>query len=675
MTSQNVAVCVAPSILYQQSRKNTASTPDENSLATVLVQFLIEHYEDVFGEEAVTSLGEESDIEQDVSDDQAEELGRISSISDDELGKNERKFSSSEGFLGLGQASILGLGGSDSNLDRTDTDEDSRLRVRRNTTDNNLWDTKSTPSTPLSSRKEWSLLEHRKHKEDFPKSMENLLYNFVCYTRQLSDLETVNNSETFEIKNEPNRKVKKKLSSTSNSFELIEHKTTPETTNYTRNQQSSPQIMKVTFPNKQESSKSWSPQLRMRSTDMKENGYVASPNRSPIATHLNGRTRKNWFRLAGSKSVDEARIDKDLKKVTPKLKHKRSFDSSSSNQNGTSEVTHRKLVASKSDDSICLSRENSIEENSRPNVRLSPEIIFQSIDRKRQPAVPTYDEHMFLRSQAIQRKTQYAHLHEASSTPKQRDRPERPTNFSAPLSGCSHTGKSTNEVPLSLSLDSSRLQRLRMLTSPQSEFQAAAKGRQLGSSSPVLQSHSVSQEYRPCAAASQTNDIKLASLYKRTQTPDSGITSENSMTNSVSDDTQSLEGNIDKMTETMSPGTPIKTSNSYLPLGDLFPPEARNASVNLSSIIQRDMWFAGELPKYSVQKLSRDRSGVLTDSSTKVYTEREHQRILHNFFIIKHDDTSNSASTCSSLSEDFADIKSPSHEDIKNIITQEESYV
>ena len=62
MTSQNLAICIAPSLVWS-SKILVPSSPKETTSACELVQFIIDNYTFIFGEDAITILGDISEIQ------------------------------------------------------------------------------------------------------------------------------------------------------------------------------------------------------------------------------------------------------------------------------------------------------------------------------------------------------------------------------------------------------------------------------------------------------------------------------------------------------------------------------------------------------------------------------------------------------------------------------------
>lgn len=62
MTSQNLAICIAPSLIWT-SKVLKPSSPMETVSSCEIVQFVIENYIEIYGEEATTIMGDESEIE------------------------------------------------------------------------------------------------------------------------------------------------------------------------------------------------------------------------------------------------------------------------------------------------------------------------------------------------------------------------------------------------------------------------------------------------------------------------------------------------------------------------------------------------------------------------------------------------------------------------------------
>ena len=74
MTSQNLAICIAPSLVWS-SKAIMPSCAKETTAACELVQFMIDHYIGIFGEDATRVLGDESEIQPPVTyDDEDDDM-------------------------------------------------------------------------------------------------------------------------------------------------------------------------------------------------------------------------------------------------------------------------------------------------------------------------------------------------------------------------------------------------------------------------------------------------------------------------------------------------------------------------------------------------------------------------------------------------------------------------
>ena len=205
MTSFNLGVCVAQSILKPAQSVKAETAEQAKSTAPQFVEFIIDHFPEIFGEDAVTILGDTSEIVVDVP--------VITENGDSEV------FDSTE----ESQTRSLSLHHSDSNLYQSVKTDDKKEPAGNLLTvkDNGANVSKSTPSSPKLQRKQDKGLDP----SDVSKKVHSAFYHpkhSPRYIRRNSDKSSKNESDK-PVDSERSRKKPVILTTTTSSAELIEH--------------------------------------------------------------------------------------------------------------------------------------------------------------------------------------------------------------------------------------------------------------------------------------------------------------------------------------------------------------------------------------------------------------------------------------------------------------------
>ena len=200
MDSYNLATCVAPSVLRSPVNGNVALLPDEMKALSEVVQFCIDNFKNIFGDEALTCLGEEHEIElEPVDSDESENL----------LDQGYTSRNSSVDALDDVDAN----GGIDSLFNQS-TDPLKRFKpVKRK-----VRKTRSNPSSPHIRRKS-SLDDNNNGESNF---LDGTSTGFR-FRRRRSSQDNTDVNGNYDYWTLGNRRAKRMLSSSANSAELIKH--------------------------------------------------------------------------------------------------------------------------------------------------------------------------------------------------------------------------------------------------------------------------------------------------------------------------------------------------------------------------------------------------------------------------------------------------------------------
>ena len=212
MTSFNLGVCVAQSILKPAESVKAETAEQAKSTAPQFVEFIIDNFPEIFGENAVTVLGDTSEIIVDVP--------TVAENGDSGV------FDTAEESRPRSQS----LHHSDSSIYKSVTEEDKTEQTGNLLTvmDNNANLSKSTPSSPKLQRKSEKTLDPN----DISKKVHSAFYHpkySPRYIRRNSDksskIESDKHREAVRSRKEPERSRKKPviLTTTTSSAELIEH--------------------------------------------------------------------------------------------------------------------------------------------------------------------------------------------------------------------------------------------------------------------------------------------------------------------------------------------------------------------------------------------------------------------------------------------------------------------
>ena len=211
MTSLNLGVCVAPSILKPAESVNAETAEHAKITAPQFVEFIIDNFPEIFGEDAVTVLGDISEIVVDVPI--ITENGH-SDVFDTAEESRSRSHS---------------LHHSDSSIYKSVTAEDKteqmgNLLTVKDNNGNNL--SKSTPCSPKMQRKQEKTLDPN----EISKKVHSAFYHpkhSPRYIRRNSDKSSNNESEKLRDVDRSRRDTERKkpviLTTTTSSAELIEH--------------------------------------------------------------------------------------------------------------------------------------------------------------------------------------------------------------------------------------------------------------------------------------------------------------------------------------------------------------------------------------------------------------------------------------------------------------------
>lgn len=211
MTSLNLGVCVAPSILKPAESVNAETAEQAKITAPQFVEFIIDNFPEIFGEDAVTVLGDISEIVVDVPI--VTENGHSDAF---DTAEESRSRSHS-------------LHHSDSSIYKSVTEEDKaeqsgNLLTVKDNNDNNL--SKSTPCSPKLQRKQKKTLDPN----EISKKVHSAFYHpkhSPRYIRRNSDKSSKNESEKPRDAERSRRDTERKkpviLTTTTSSAELIEH--------------------------------------------------------------------------------------------------------------------------------------------------------------------------------------------------------------------------------------------------------------------------------------------------------------------------------------------------------------------------------------------------------------------------------------------------------------------
>ena len=212
MTSLNLGVCVAPSILKPAESENVETAEQAKLTAPQFVEFIIDNFPDIFGEDAVTVLGDISEIIVDVPI--VIENGHSDVF---ETAEESRSRSQS-------------LHHSDSSIYRSVTVEDKaeqtgNLLTVKDDNGNNLL-SKSTPCSPKLQRKQEKTLDPN----EISKKVHSAFYHpkhSPRYIRRNSDKSSKSESEKLRDAERSRKDTERKkpviLTTTTSSAELIEH--------------------------------------------------------------------------------------------------------------------------------------------------------------------------------------------------------------------------------------------------------------------------------------------------------------------------------------------------------------------------------------------------------------------------------------------------------------------
>ena len=201
MTSFNLGVCVSPSMLWPPSSVRAETAEQAKSTAPQFVEFIIDHFPDIFGDDAVCVLGMKSEI---VVDTPVANSGSESET----LASDESCPRSTS------------LHHSDSSLYKVATDRDNNEQPGTLLTVKETQMSKSTPSSPVHQRK-----KHDRDESDISRKIHTAFYHPKHSPRpgrRRSDQSSTSDDVT-PTKPQDTVSTNRTLTSITTSAELIEH--------------------------------------------------------------------------------------------------------------------------------------------------------------------------------------------------------------------------------------------------------------------------------------------------------------------------------------------------------------------------------------------------------------------------------------------------------------------
>jgi hypothetical protein len=212
MTSFNLGVCVAPSILKPAESVKAETAEQAKSTAPQFVEFIIDNFPGIFGQEAVTILGDISEIIVDIP--------TVTENGDSEVFDNGEESQRRSQSLHLSDSSIY------KSVNAEDKSEPTSNMLTVQDHNGNL--SKSTPNSPKAARKSDKTLDTN----DVSKKVHSAFYHpkhSPRYIRRNSDKssktesEKTRDAERSRQDSERSRKKPVILTTTTSSAELIEH--------------------------------------------------------------------------------------------------------------------------------------------------------------------------------------------------------------------------------------------------------------------------------------------------------------------------------------------------------------------------------------------------------------------------------------------------------------------
>ena len=358
MNAYNLSICVSPSIM-QPLESRHISACEQTAGTSEVVCFLIENYILIFGEESEYILGEESDIVFDngPGEDSDSSLDQDASLQSIDC-EDEQNDSDKEGrFTGHSDLSEL-----ESNLHTTFAHSDSSLESNESeeripkinvpsvsmVPENIMIESKSSPNSPVHLRKDLP----RSQSHDVGKALNEVFE----YQRVEAYFQT-DHGETYQRRLLRQPRPKRFLSSSTTSAELIEHK-------------------RYVSESEQQSSKEET-KFESRPIDMERKPKSATQQRtgSPFSRSIVLKKRERSGNSLSEDLYDFSSVGSHDGASSP-TRSESPYDSSME----TSPVITKRQVSPPILQSV--------------EVSAAPKVAFKSVDRRRQPAAPSYDEHL-----------------------------------------------------------------------------------------------------------------------------------------------------------------------------------------------------------------------------------------------------------------------------------------
>lgn len=333
MNAYNLAVCVAPSMLWPPKGSNIAAT-EQSSAVPPFVQFLIDNCIEIFGEDVVTILGDRSEIV--LNQEQLEPENGIEIRTFNSQSSTDDGLESPEPLSPRNERSSLHL--SDSNLYNADGRSKNLLSAgvpERNSV--------STPNSPCASPSSSPKL--RRPDIEISNQLRNAFYepnsHMSAQDGRRSSEPSEFSSESTKMRIKGYRKIprsRRQLSSTTTSAELIEHKQ-PKTTPSGKKLETA--VLR----------KAHSP-LTVQALPVDTNIAKPIPKFCPSSSVITPVRRIPPVRYA-VRTQESANNGSEERGASPDIPSMRA-----------------------------------------PSPTLTPDQVFQAVDRRRQPAAPSYHQHM-----------------------------------------------------------------------------------------------------------------------------------------------------------------------------------------------------------------------------------------------------------------------------------------
>ncbi len=636
MTSQNLAICIAPSLLWT-TKTLKATSPIETVSACEIVEFIIDNFQDIFGEEATTVLGSESEIQPPMSYDDEDSSDANNEIPD--LESPETK---------------------------CDVIENIKPKSFNLLVPENNIISFSNHTTPEFDKRTISTKQ-----ENGTKPIENLVYGLNKQNRRHSENDLTDMNDNVE-----SRKPRKRfpLESFTTTAELIKHDMNGHANQ--KNEELSPTVIRIVRYNENPTSptntnRKLSPSNR---TLYHQKTRPAPTYEEALKTLRNNdrRTRSPQFSSRNSdersNSSDESIPSNSADVYTTSGVFMKSSSTPSTPLRETPTMSLRETFINQSKGEINninakIERQNYILRTSTHQTfvepfqtkkytaeelrRRSPDEVFSNSARWRQRVAPSYEEH-------VQRRKRFekAYLGQINLDKKDDQRFDANRNllgeslndrtgFTRSLNHTESKIPSGND-PLSKSLDSSKFRSLRNRSN--------SDGR-----SGIPLSNGIHTFLTQRKSQDENNDAKRSPKEQRSHQT---VTFTHSV-HPIYRTTESSQEGDSTANKAISPLRAAINAGSFMYCSDDVKKDARiglEKSTRVSSKNENNTEHLSENQKQDFTKAAEDFDKILSN--------------LRNY-----DAVSDSSSSHSSISDQACDLDIPSQEDIKNILCQDESYV